>query len=318
MKKFNLINASTIDGAVSSLKEHGGTAKIIAGGTDLLCVMKDNINPVYPEVLVNVESIPDLDYIREEAGLLKIGALALVEDIAEDTTVKGKYVSLAQAAHAVGTPLLRNMGTIAGNLCQETRCWYYRAHNNRFYCFRKGGTLCNAMAGDNRYNAILGGQVCFAVCPSDTAIALTALGATIITTERSIAIEDFYKTLGNVLGANEIITEIQVPEPISGTKQTFIKYSLRKAIDFAISSVAASITLDGGVVADARIVMGGVAPVPYRATDAEDALKGVAVSESSAEAAGVAATKDALPLAKNAYIIQITKTLVKRAILSLK
>ena len=177
MKKFTHINAATIDEAVSALG--ADNARVIAGGTDLLHTMKQRINPTYPEVLVNIKSIPDLDYIREEAGVLKIGPLAILEDIAGDTTVNGKYTALAQAAHAVGTPQLRNLGTIGGNICQEVRCWYYRAPGNYFFCFRKGGTLCHAVPGDNRYNAILGGAVCFAVCPSDTAVALGALDATI-------------------------------------------------------------------------------------------------------------------------------------------
>lgn len=316
MKKFTLINASTVDGAVSSLREHEGVAKVIAGGTDLLGALKDKINPAYPEVLVNVKSIPGLDYIKEEAGVLKIGALALLEDIALNTTVRNKYGALAQAALAVGTPQLRNMGSIAGNLCQETRCWYYRMPNNYFFCFRKGGALCYAVPGDNRYNAILGGAVCFAVCPSDTAIPLVALNATIVTNKRSIPIDDFFEVLGNVLGDDEIVTEVQVPEPKSGTKQTFLKYSLRKAIDFAISSVATAITIEGGTVTEARIVLGGVAPTPYRANDAENALKGSAITESVAEAASSAAVKDAMPLSKNAYLIPITKALVKRAILA--
>ena len=318
MKKFTLVNASTVDEAVSSLSGYAGKAKVIAGGTELVRAMKEKINPTYPEALVNIKSIPDMDYIREEGGVLKIGALAILEDIVGNSTVNGKYVALAEAAHAVGTPLLRNMGTLGGNLCQEVWCWYYRAPKNYFYCIRKGGTTCQAIPedADNRYNAILGWQLCAAVCPSDTAIALGALDATVVTNKRSIPILDFFKELGNDLGDDEIVTEVQVPEPESGSKQVFLKFRLRKAVDFAISSVAAVITPATGNVTDARIVLGGVAPVPYRATAAEDALKGNAITESVAEAAGAAAVKDATPLSKNGYIVQITKTLVKRAVLA--
>jgi len=316
LKNFEHYNAGTVDEAVSLLGKYGEKAKIIAGGTDLVTVMKDEILPEYPEALVNIKTIPELDYIKEEAGVLKIGALALLVDIADNTTVKTKYAALAQAADAVGTPELRNMSTIGGNLCQDVRCWYYRTLNNYFNCFRKGGALCSAVPGDNRYNAILGGAACFAVCPSDTAIALGALDATIVTNKRNIPIDDFYRVLGNALEGDEIVTEVQVPEPKSGTKQVFLKFRIRKTIDFAISSVATAITVEGGMVADARIVLGAVAPMPYRASDAEDALKGNAISESVAETAGDAAVKDAMPLSKNAYIIQITKTLVKRAILA--
>ena len=316
LKAFTHHNVESIDEAASLLGEYGRKAKIIAGGTDLLCVMRDFILPEYPEAIVNIKGIQGLDYIKEEAGVLKIGALAPVAEMIDDATIKSKYIELSQAADAVGTPELRNMGTIGGNLCQEVRCWYYRTLNNYFFCFRKGGTLCNAIIGDNRYNAILGGSVCFAVCPSDIAIALGALNATIVTNKRSVPIDDFFVVLGNILDNDEIITEIQVPEPKSGTKQVFLKFRIRKAIDFAISSVATAINVDGGVVTDARIVLGGVAPMPYRATDAEEAILGNSINESTAETAGENAVIGAVPLSKNKYLIPITKALVKRAVLA--
>ncbi len=316
MKRFNLVNALTLDEGVSVLQENKGNAKRLAGGSDLLGVMLDRINPTYPEVLVNFKSVPGMDYIEEESGMLRIGAMTLLEDVANNAVVQNKYQALSQAARSVGTPQLRNVGTLGGNLCQETRCWYYRVSNNRFYCFKKGGTLCFAMVGDNRYNAILGGQVCFAVCPSDTAIALSALDATVVTNKRNMPIGELYQVLQLVLDEDEVITEIQVPEPEAGTKQVFSKFRLRKAIDFAISSVAVAINSDGGTVSDARIVLGGVAPVPYRAVDAEDAIKGNVINESIAESAGENAVKGAVPLSKNKYLIPITKALVKRAVLA--
>jgi xanthine dehydrogenase YagS FAD-binding subunit len=313
MNKITHIKATTIAQATSAL---GAKAAVIAGGTDLFGVLKGMILPNPPDTLVNIKTIPGMDYIKEEGGVLKIGALAKLTDISEASIVLSKYPALAEAAHKVGTPALRNMGTIGGNLCQECRCWYYRAEHNAFLCFRKGGPLCYAIAGDNRYNAILGGQVCFAVCPSDTAIALTALDATLVTTQRNIPIKDFFTVLGNALKDNEIITEVQVPAPKAGTKQAFLKFARRKAIDFAIASASVAITTTAGTVTDARIVLGGVAPVPYRATAAEDALKGKAITAALAETAGVAAVKDAMPLANNKYKVQIAKTLVKRAILA--
>ncbi len=316
MRRFNHIDVETVDAAASILAEYDGKAKLIAGGTDLLDTLKNEVVPDYPEVLINLKTISGLNQINEEGNLLRIGALATLAEVAENATVKSKYSSLAQAAYSVGSPQLRNVGTIAGNLCQEVRCWYYRAANNYFYCFRKGGTLCNAVAGDSRYNAILGGQVCFAVCPSDTAIALEALNATVVTNKRQIPIEDFFVVLGNILGKDEIVTEVQVPTPESGIKQSFIKYSIRKTFDFAISSVSTAIKLDGNTVSDARIVLGAAAPIPYRALDAEAALKGNSINESTAEAASSAAVKDATPLLNNAYLIQITKSLVKRAIVT--
>ena len=317
MNKITHIDATTTEDAVAAL---GSDAAIIAGGTDILGALKGFIYPEPPDTLVNIKTIPDMDYIREEGGMLKLGALTTLADIAESSVVQGKWSSLAQAAHLVGTPQLRNMGTIGGNLCQDCRCWYYRAEQNGFFCFRKGGNLCYLTSGLNdRHSAILGGQVCFTNSVSDTAIPLTALGATVVTTKRDIDIGDFFVTLGDVLENDEIITEIQVPEPAANTKQVFLKWAERKAIDFAEASVAIAISSS-----DAKIVLGSVAPVPWRATDAEDAVAGQTITESIAIAAGDAAVDGAFSLpdnttdknSGNSYKVQLTKTLVKRALLS--
>jgi len=321
MEKFTHIDASTVEEAVSALGKYKGKAKVIAGGTDLLEVLKTEIHPEYPEAIVNIKTIPNMGYIKEEAGALKIGALTTLSEIAESSLVKGKYAALAQATDAVGSPLLRNMGTIGGNLCQENRCWYYRARKNYFNCLRKNPAgLCYALIGDNRYHSIFGAlNGCIAVNPSDTAPALVALDASVVTSKRTIAIKDLFTVDGEkttVLDDDEIVTEVQVPEPKAGTKQVFLKFRIRKTIDFAISSVATAITIEAGTVADARIVLGAVAPVPYRSTGAEDTIKGKAISESVADEAGTAAVKGAMPFTHNAYLVPITKALVKRAILA--
>jgi xanthine dehydrogenase YagS FAD-binding subunit len=316
MNKFKHIDAKTVAEAATALG--AGKAAILAGGTDLLTTLKDFINPTQPETLVNIKTIPGLDYIKEEGGTLKIGALAKLTDIYESSLVQSKYASLAEAAHKVGTPQLRNMGTLGGNLCQECRCWYYRGMNNFFHCYRKGGTICLAVAGDNTYNAILGGQVCFAVCPSDTAIALSALNATIVTNKRNMPIADLFIVMGDTLAADEIITEVQVPAPAAGVKQAFIKFSHRKSFDFAYASAAVALTMSGTTVSDCRIVLGGVSPIPYRSADAETALKGKAVDAANAEAAGAAAVSKAMVLPKNGWLKQEAKIAVKRAILEAK
>lgn len=317
MRTFAYHSAGTLDEAISLLTKYNGKAKIIAGGTDILGAMKDEINPEYPEATVSIKTIPGINYIKEEDNTLKIGALTSLTSIACNNIVTAKYLALAQAADSVGSPQIRNMGTLGGNLCQEVRCWYYRLRDNQFYCLRKGGKECYAVAGDNRYNAIIGAQGCFAVCPSDTAVALTALNATMITNKRNIPIGEFYQPLGNVLEANEIVTEVQIPAPQPGTKQTFLKFSIRKSIDFAVTSVGTVVTVAGGIVADARIVLGAVSPMPYRATYAEAVVKGNRITESVAEETGAMAVKCAKALSKNGYVIQITKTLVKRALLAL-
>ncbi len=315
MKKFKHINATTVAEAVLALGE--GRAVVIAGGTDLLGRLKDEILPDYPETLVNIKTIPSMDYIKEEGGMLKIGAQARLHDIAINATVKGKYAALAVAAGRAASPHIREMGTIGGNICQLSRCWYFRNPNNRFPCMRKGGGKCYALAGDNRYHSILGATAgCIDVHPSDTAPALVAMDAKIRTSRRTIDAQDFWEVKvpgSTVLDADEIVTEIQVPTPASGTKSAFIKFALRKSIDFPIVNCAAAI--GGGA---ARICLNAVSPKPYRATKAEEAIAGKSIDAASAEAAGAAAISAARALSANEYKVQIAKTLVKRTILACK
>jgi xanthine dehydrogenase YagS FAD-binding subunit len=319
MKRFAHVNASTIDEAVVVLRRYGGKAAIIAGGTDLLGKMKDEILPTYPEALVNIKTIPGLDFIREHNGMLTIGALTRLEDIATNPTVKDKYSALAQAAHRTASTHLREMGTIGGNLCQDIRCWYYRNPHNRFPCLRKGGGRCYAIDGDNRYHSIFGGSVeggCYAVHPSDTAPALIALDAKVKTSKRLINAEDLFQVevvKTTVLDEDEIVTEIQIPTPAG--KSAFIKFALRKSIDFPIVNCAAMLASAKGKVTVARVCLNAVYVKPYRAAKAEEAIVGKAVNEANAEAAGSAAVSDAKPLTHNTYMVQIAKTMVKRAIL---
>jgi xanthine dehydrogenase YagS FAD-binding subunit len=295
----------------------------MAGGTDMLGVLKDRILAEDPETLVNIKSIGEMDYMQEDADGLKIGAVTRLKSIVESPMVNGKYSILADSALAVATPQIRNMGTIGGNLCQDVRCWYYRyphSMGGRLICRRKGKGPCYALTGDNRYNAILGGKKCYAVCPSDMAVALTAMDARLRITgkkgERTVPVHEFYTTMGNVLETDEILTEIRVPLPAENVRQTFLKFRLRESVDFAIVSVAAVINMSNGVCRDARIVLGAVAPTPCRAEKAEEVIIGKSIESESAEAAAEAALEDARPLSGNAYKVQITKALVKKAILS--
>ena len=314
-KKFAHVDALTVDEASSILKN--GKASLIAGGTDLLGGLRFEILPNHPETVVNLKTIPGLDYIREEGGLLKIGAMTRLEDIAHSSLVKTKYAALAEAAHRTATPHIREMGTIAGNICQTTRCWYFRLPDNRFNCIRKGGQQCFAVMGDNRYHSIFGAmKSCFAVNPSDTAPALVALDAKIRTNRRLIPAENFWDMAipgSTVLAADEIVTEIEVPAPASGAKSAFIKFAIRKSIDFPIVNCAAVIGKD-----DARVCLNAVFNTPRRATEAEEVIKGKAITEANAEAAGTAAIEAAmvLPGDRNKWKIQIARTMVKRAILA--
>ena len=319
MRNFAHIDARTIDEAVAALKRYGTKAAVIAGGTDLLGKMKDEILSTYPEALVNIKTIPGLDFIDCKGDMLTIGAVTRLEDIATHETIRDKYPGLAEAARRTASAHLREMGTLGGNICQDIRCWYYRNQNNRFPCLRKGGGRCYAIDGDNRYHSIFGGSVeqgCYAVHPSDTAPALIALDATIITSRRTIKAEDFFRVAvagTTVLDMDEVVTEIRIPAPVG--RSAFVKFALRKSIDFPIVNCAAMIGVSRKKVVSARICLNAVYVTPFRATGAEEAIVGNAITEAFAEAAGAAAVTDARPLSHNAYMVPIAKAMVKRAIL---
>jgi len=314
MKAFNHVNAKSLAEVQTALAD--GKTNLIAGGTDLLGTLKDNILPTYPSTVINLKTVPGLDYIKEEGGMLKIGATTRLADIAADSKVKDKYTALSQAASRVATPHVRDMGTLGGNIAQLHRCWYFRKPENRFECIRKGGKTCFAMTGDNRYHSIFGADNgCIAVHPSDTAPALIALNAKVVTNKRTIEAEKFFevKKPGNtVLAADEVIKEIQIPMPPAGAKSAFIKFAFRKSIDFPIVNCAVMVGGDSP-----RICLNAVAPKPYRALKAEAAIKGKTIDEKTAEAAGAAAIADAssFPAAAQ-FKKQIAKTMVKRALLA--
>jgi xanthine dehydrogenase YagS FAD-binding subunit len=322
MRKFVHVNARAVDEAVSVLQRYGAKASVIAGGTDLLGKMKDEILPTYPEVIINLKSIPGLDFIREEEGVLRIGALTRLEDIATDPVVHSKYRALAEAAHRTASPHIREMGTIGGNICQDIRCWYYRNPHNRFPCLRKGGGRCYAIEGDNRYHSIFDSSVkggCLAVHPSDTAPALVAMNAVVQTSKRLIAAEDFFEvgvTKTTVLEHDEIVTEIRVQAPPADTKSSFVKFASRKTIDFPIVNCAAMISTSGGKVGSARICLNAVYVTPYRAAKAEESIRGKGIDETTAREAGGAAVFQAKALRLNRYMVQIARTMVERVILA--
>jgi len=322
MRKFSHMNARSLDEAVLFLARYGRNAEIMAGGTDILGKMKDEILQKYPEALINIKTIRDLDFVKEEQGRLRLGALTRLEDIAKDPRISGKYRALAEAAGRTASPHIREMGTLGGNICQDVRCWYYRNPHNRFPCLRKGGGRCYAIEGDNRYHSVFGGSVeegCYAVHPSDTAPALIALNGSVKTSKRIISAENFFEVgvrKTTVLDKDEIVTEIEIPTPAVGSKTVFYKFAMRKSIDFAIVNCAAMISSKGGKVRDVRICLNAVYVTPYRAKKAEAAILGKAITEKNAEAAGAEAVSDAKPLKDNAYMVQIAKALVKRSILS--
>jgi len=318
-KHLEYFYARTVDEAVSLLDKYE-EAKITAGGVDLIRLINKEV--IAPKVLVNIKTIPDLAYITEDAEGLKIGALATINDIETSAIIKDRYGLLAEAAHLVAAPQIRNMVTIGGNLCQDVRCWYYTMSpvtGRSFFCYRKGGIRCYAVAGDNRYHAIFSANGCHAAFSSDMAPALLALEAKAKiaspTGGRIIPLEELYTPLGNILNPNEMITELRVPTPKPSTKQRYLKFRIRRAIDPAISSVAAAITTETGRVSSARIVLGAVAPSPYRSVEAEETLRGNVITESLAQTAAKRVMSKATPLRMNAYKVAVTGALVKRAIM---
>ncbi len=326
MIDFEYINPASVEEAVSALKSRN--AWIIAGGTELLNLrLKPYIIPnnLRPDTLVNLKSIPGLSQITEENGQLDIGAMTTLTAVNASSTVAGKYTALSQAAIAPAMPEIRNMATIGGNICQPVECWFYRAPYDHFDCHRKVfENQCFAMTGDHRYHSIFGLLTgCAAVHPSDTAAALVALNAKVKTTKRTVKIEDFFTFNGlfsTVLDKDEIVTDILIPTPEDGTKSASLKYNI-KTFQFPIVSAAAAIKTSGGKVFSIRVCMNAVYNKPKRAFEAEDYMKGREITADNAEAAGAQAVSQAVPLPPtdgpgNRWMIQVAKTMVKRAILA--
>jgi xanthine dehydrogenase YagS FAD-binding subunit len=317
MKQLLYYVPKSIDDAASYLAKNANAAPI-AGGTELLHSLKQNNLTTEPTTLVDLKAIPGLDTITESGGMLKIGPNATLAAIAASSTVQGSYVALAQAAGKVASPILRNMGTIAGNIGQDVWCWYYRGADNVFNCIRKGGAVCFAQAGDNRfYHSIFGGpKGCYAVSPTDTGVALSALNASVVTTKQTLTMDKFFVETApaNTLAVGELIKEIDVPTPAAGSKSAFVKMAIRDSIDFSIASAAVWYTPASGAVSDCRIYMGGVYQTPRRSSAAETALKGQSISATTATTVGQASVSDASAMTMNSYKKNLASVAVARAL----
>ena len=322
MHAFDLAMARAIPQAFRFLAERPRTAQFIAGGTDLLCLMKERI--AGPDRLVSIGSIPGLDRIEPAAeGGIRIGALAKLEKVRRDPAIASGYPLLAEAIGTIATPQIRAMATLGGNLCQRPRCWYLRGAS--FDCIRKGGETCYAVLGENQYHAILGAEGCYIVHPSDAAPALIALGATVHLTgpegERALPLHEFF--LGpredvrreSVLKAGEILTSVTLPPARPTARGRYVKIMQRGAWDFALASAAVWLDLDRRGCREARICLGGVAPVPWRAPEAEKILAGRRIDEKTAARAAEAALLGSEPISGNAYKVRLAKTALRRAIL---
>ncbi len=318
MKNFSYVKAGSLAEAIKALSTEG--AWLHAGGTDLLGCARDGVFPV--DRVVSINSLRNLRRISPgSGGRITIGALATLADIASNESALSNCAVLTQAVAAVGTPQIREQGTIGGNLCQRPRCWYFRGD---FQCRKKGGDTCYAMSGENQYHAIFGGGPCFFVHPSDVAVALVALEAELSVTGPSGAkatkIENFFVSpkesidKENNLMPGEIVTNIHIP-PIEGSvKSSYRKIAARGSWDFALASVAAVLQFEGDTVRKARIVLGGVAPYPWRVEAVEKLLTGRKLDRELAAAAGEAAVSGASPLRDNAYKVEIVKGAVEESI----
>ena len=315
LPKFNYLRPTTVNEALAILNDR--PAVIHGGGTDLLGCLREGVFDA--DTLVSLSSIGELKGIRQaKDGGLRIGALTSIAEIATSKRAATAYSTLAEAASEVASPQLRNQGTIAGNLCQKPRCWYYRGH---FDCLRKGGDKCYAYEGENQYHCIFGGDMCYIVHPSDTAPALAALGAVCRisgpASSRSVAVEAFHVSptedpqRETVLAPDEILTEIVVPAPAPGLRSSYRKVRTRGAWDFALAGVALAIAFDGESVRSARIFLSGAAPVPWRAKAAEEVIVGTTLDNATIEKAAAATVAGAEPLAHNGYKVALFEGLMK-------
>ena len=324
MRPLANVNPESLGDAVERLERGGGRAAAVGGGSDLLGMIKDDL--ATPDVLVNLRTLADsdgLDAIVPGPAELRVGGLVTLTRLSTHPEVASRYRVLAEAAGSAATPQIRNVATLAGNLCQRPWCWYYR---QKFPCYKHGGNRCFSRIGENQFNAIFGGGPSYIVHPSDTAPALVALDARFRLVgpggERVVPAGEFFSlpridvARENVLEPNEILAGVTVPAA-SDLRSTYAKVLDREAWTHAVVSVALALRMDGDHVRSAGAVLGGVAPIPWRVASVEDLLAGQQVTESLAAEAGRLAVDGARPLSKNGYKIGLVENLVRRTLLSL-
>jgi xanthine dehydrogenase YagS FAD-binding subunit len=322
MNRFELAKAYTTSQARDLLAEQPDSA-IKAGGIDVIDHLKQHL--IAPARLVDIKSVDGLDEIDVDGdGTLRIGALVTLAKVAAQDEVKERFPALAHACREAASPHIRNVATIGGNVLQRPRCWYYRLES--YKCIKKGGDTCFAIAGMNRYHVIFGGGPAYPPHPSSSAIPLVAYDATFVIEgpegTRTVPAEDFF-TLPEVdplrensLGEGEILTEIRIPST-AGTKSAYAEVRERAGFDWPLASTAVVVKTDGGLVTDARVVLGHVATIPWLSLPAHEALVGQPLGPESAEAAGKAAVEGSEPMTHNAYKVDLVTALVRRVVASL-
>jgi len=319
VKPFAYVNPKNEREAIGALSAQRGRTVPIAGGMDLLGLMKDYI--LQPEAVVNVKTL-DATIAAPAQGAVRIGAAVRVADLVGNAELGRMFPALTAAAESVGTPQIRNAGTLGGNLMQRPRCWYFR--NEEFHCLKKGGARCFAVDGENQYHAIFGDAPCHIVHPSTLALPILAYGGRMRVAgpkgEREVEGESFFvmpdrNMYGEtVLDPNELVTHVILPVP-RNIRSAHYEVKFKQSHDWPITMATVALTMSGDVVSAARVILGAVAPVPWRAQAAEAALVGKRVSAETAQAAAEAAVQDAQPMSGNAYKVRLARTTVHRAVL---
>src|SRR3954454_7233213 len=318
MNSFEYANPTTVQEALGLLGANWGQADILAGGTDLLSLMKDHLHE--PKRVVNIKNIKELEGISKTADGLRIGALVTFDELSKNADVKASFKSLSDAAAGVPSPQIRHMGTAGGDLCQRPRCWYYRQGLGLF-AMKDGKSLI--AAGENRYHSIFGDGPAYFVSASSLGPALIALGAKVKLTSkagtRELELEKFFVAPSSdtsreiALTPGEILTEIVIPA--SATKNATYEVREKDALDWPLAVASVALKMKGSAIDSAQVVLGHVAPTPWVAAEASKMLAGKTISEEVAEQAGQAAVAGAKPLSDNGYKVQLAKVAVKRALL---
>jgi xanthine dehydrogenase YagS FAD-binding subunit len=321
MRQLEWSDPRTLADAIGQL---GPDHVVKAGGIELMDLLKEGL--IAPSRLVNLRAVPGLDRIQDRgAEGVRVGPLVTLARLAEDRAVHARWRALAESAADAATPQIRNMATVGGNLLQRPRCWYFRSE--QFPCLRKGGDRCFAQDGENEYHAVFGHRVCCAVHPSSLATALLALGAAVELTgprgSRVVPLEQFFvpaetvRERDTVRDDDEVLTDVLLPAPASGSASAYIKQAQKESYDWPLIEVAVAIERGaGGACIRASVVLGAVAPTPWRARAAEVALVGRPIDESSARDAGKAALQGAAALRDNAYKLPLLEVAVRRALLA--
>ena len=324
MQAFAYASPSSLNEAVGLLDAQWGRTAILAGGTDLLSLMKDDGDDSMR--LVNIKKIAELTRVREENGGYQVGALVTFDQFLTHKALPKRFPALAMAAEGVSSPQIRNMGTVGGDLLQRPRCWYYRGGYG-LLAMNNGKSL--VPGGDNRYHAIFGNEgPAYFVSPSSLAPALVALGAKVTlhgaSGQREIPVEELFvipKADGereHSIRPNEILTEISIPAGAQEWRNATYEVREKMALDWPLATASVALKMDGRTIREARVVLGHAAPTPWRSRVAEQALEGKSLDESAATAAGEAATQGAKPLSDNGYKVQLVRVAVKRALLQAK